>query len=129
MHQRGLDDVTELLAAAALGVGEQIHDRNRAIVADNITLARDFFADYPDLFTFDPPLGGCVCFPRYLGADGSDTFAQRLVQDAGVLTLPSGIYTSSLALVPTDRIRIGLGRTSLETILTALRRYLDERPA
>lgn len=121
--------LTELLAAAALGVGEQIHDRNRAIVADNITLARDFFADYPDLFTFDPPLGGCVCFPRYLGADGSDTFAERLVQDAGVLTLPSGIYTSSLAPVPTDRIRIGLGRTSLEAILTALRRYLDERPA
>lgn len=121
--------LTEHLAAVALGVGEQIHARNRVIVVENITLVREFFAGYPDLFGFEAPMGGCVSFPRYLGADGSDAFARRLVEEGGVLTLPASIYTSSLATVPTDRFRIGFGRTSMPATLAALGAYLDNGPA
>jgi aspartate/methionine/tyrosine aminotransferase len=55
--------LTEHLAAIALGVGGAIHARNRAIVAANITLVREFFAEYPDRFEFEAPMGGCVSFP------------------------------------------------------------------
>jgi aspartate/methionine/tyrosine aminotransferase len=116
--------VTEYLATIALGVGELIHDRNRAIVRANIDLVRGFFADYPDLFEFEAPLGGCVSFPRYLGADGPDVFARKAVEQAGVLTLPASIYESELADVPRDRIRIGFGRTGLPQTLDALHAHL-----
>jgi aspartate/methionine/tyrosine aminotransferase len=120
---------SEYLAVAALGVGERIHARNRAVVAENVTRVRDFFAGYPDLFAFEAPVGGCVSFPRYLGPDGPDAFARDAAEQAGVLTLPASIYASGLAPVPTDRIRIGFGRTTLPTTLAALRDHLDRRPA
>ncbi len=121
--------LTEHLATLALGVGQVLHDRNRSIVAGNVDLVRDFFADYPDLFEFEAPIGGCVSFPRYLGAEGPDDFARRAVEEAGVLTLPASIYASSLATVPDDRIRVGFGRTGLPATLAALRSYLDSRSA
>ena len=115
---------SEYLAVAALGVGDRIHARNRAIVAANIDLAREFFAGFPDLLAFEAPIGGCVSFPRYLGPDGPETFARRAVEEAGVLTLPASLYTSDLATVPADRIRIGFGRSTLPRTLDALREHL-----
>ncbi len=116
--------ITEHLATIAIGVGDRIHARNRAIVAENIVTVREFFADFPDLFEFESPMGGCVAFPRYLGADGPDAFATRAIEEAGVLTLPSSIYSSRLGDVPTDRIRIGFGRTSTPETIDVLRRHL-----
>lgn len=120
--------LTEHLAALALSVGGAIHARNRAIVAANITLVRDFFADFPELFEFEAPAGGCVSFPRYLGVEGPEEFARSAIEEAGVLTLPASIYTSALADVPTDRFRIGFGRTSMPTTLAALRSHLENQP-
>lgn len=60
--------ITEHLAAAALRISDRIHDRNRAIVAGNIALVAEFCAEFPDLLAFEPPQGGCVSFPRFLGA-------------------------------------------------------------
>lgn len=116
--------LTEHLATIAIGLGDRIHARNRAIVAENIVTVREFFAEFPDLFAFESPIGGCVAFPRYLGADGPDAFATRAIEEAGVLTLPSSIYSSSLGDVPTDRIRIGFGRTSTPETIDVLRRHL-----
>jgi len=121
--------LTEHLATLALGVGDVIHARNRAVVATNIALVRDFFAEHPDLFAFEAPMGGCVAFPRYLGPEGPEVFARRAVEEAGVLTLPASLYTSSLAEVPTDRFRIGVGRTTLPATLEALDRHLARRSA
>lgn len=102
--------LTEHLATLALGVADVTHARNRAVVATNIALVRDFFAGHPDLFAFEAPMGGCVAFPRYLGAEGLEVFARRAVEEAGVLTLPASLYTSGLAEMPTDRFRIKFGR-------------------
>jgi hypothetical protein len=54
-------------------------------------------------------------------------FARRAIEDAGVLTLPASIYASALTDVPTDRFRIGFGRTSLPTTLEALRAHLENQ--
>lgn len=117
--------LSEHLATLALGVGDRIHARNRAIVEENVGLVRDFFADYPNHFEFEAPVGGCVAFPRYLGPEGADEFALRAVQEAGVLTLPASIYASGLGPVPTDRIRVGFGRRGMPNTLAALREHLD----
>ncbi len=120
--------VTEHLATVALGVGDQLHERNRAIVAENVINVRRFFAEYPDLFEFEAPMGGCVSFPRLLGPEGPDAFCARAIEESGILTLPASIYASALADVPMDRIRIGFGRTSTAVTLDALRTHLERSP-
>ena len=63
-------------------------------------------------------------YPRYLGADGVDAFARSLVEQSGVLVLPSTIYSSELGDTPTDRFRIGFGRTGLDEGLAAFEAHL-----
>lgn len=119
---------SELLAAVALTAGERIRERNRGIIAANLPVFADFFGRHPDLFEWEPPDGGCVAFPRYLGADGVEEFCRRLVETEGVLLLPAGIYRSEVAEVPADRFRIGVGRRDPGPALAAMDRYLARAP-
>jgi aspartate/methionine/tyrosine aminotransferase len=114
---------TEFLAAVALRHRERIWARNRGIVAANLPLFADFFTRWAELFDWEPPLGGCVCFPRYKGADVED-FCRQLLMKEGVVVLPASIYYSELAEAPTDHFRVGLGRLGLEAGLEAFDRFL-----
>jgi aspartate/methionine/tyrosine aminotransferase len=115
---------SEFLAAIAVENGAVIHGRNRGIIADNLAAFDAFFARHKDLFEWAAPDGGCVAFPRYLGADGVEAFCRDLVETAGVLLLPASMYTSDLAPVPADRFRIGVGRSGAGPALEALERFL-----
>jgi aspartate/methionine/tyrosine aminotransferase len=116
---------SELLGAIALEAGEHVQARNRAIIAANLPLFDAFFARHAELFEWAPPKGGCVAFPRYLGADGVEALCRELVERAGVLMLPASIYRSDLAPVPEDRFRIGVGRRDPGPALEAFDAYLD----
>ncbi len=118
---------SEHLAAIALRHGNTILSRNRSIVKENDVNVKTFMGDYPELFDYATPNGGCVAFPRYLGADGADEFCTRAVEEDGVMLLPASIYHSGLADVSKDRFRIGLGRSNVPESLNALRRHLDGR--
>jgi aspartate/methionine/tyrosine aminotransferase len=118
---------SEVLALIALRARDHLLDRNRRIVAANLPVVTDFFARYPDLFEFTPPDGGCVCFPRYLGPDGVERMCADLVEQAGVLLLPSSIYSSALTETPTDRFRVGLGRRDPAEALSAWADWLEKR--
>ena len=118
---------SEFLATVGLRHGVQIHGRNRSIVRRNIDVVRAFFQGHPDLFEFQAPLGGCVCYPRYLGSDGVEAFVVRAVEEAGVLMLPASLYASGLCESPTDRFRIGVGRTAVPAAVDALKAHLDGR--
>ena len=83
-----------------------------------------FFAEFAELFEWAPPDGGCVCFPRYLGAGDVDSFCARLVEETGVLLLPASIYRSELTATPTDRFRIGVGRADPQPGLEAFASWL-----
>jgi hypothetical protein len=112
---------SEVLARIALQARDQILERNRAIVRSNITEWNTFFAEFPQLFDWKVPDGGCVGFIRYKGADGVEAFTQRLVEESGVLFLPSSIYYSELNPVPTNYMRVGYGRSHVpEGIVTRL---------
>ncbi|MEU7641292.1 aminotransferase class I/II-fold pyridoxal phosphate-dependent enzyme [Streptomyces sp. NPDC039016] len=115
---------SEVLARIALKTRATILDRNRALIARNLPLFDAFFAEHPDLFEWRAPDGGCVAYPRYLGPDGVEEFCTRLVEEAGVLLLPAGIYRSELTPTPTDRFRIGVGRANPEQGLTAFAQWL-----
>ena len=115
---------SELLARIALKSRERILARNNRLLAENIVLLEEFFADFQHLFQWYRPDGGCVAYPRYLGSDPVAAFAQELVERAGVLLLPATVYRSALGPTPTDRFRIGYGRAGLAQGLQAFRHHL-----
>lgn len=114
---------TEHLAAIALRNRERIWARNRGIIAANRPLFADFFTRWEELFDYEPPVGGCVCFPRYRRGDAEE-LSRGLLLEKGVLVMPPSIYYSELADVPTDHFRVGLGRLGLDAALAAFDDYL-----
>ena len=116
----------EYLAAVALRQREAIWERNRGIVAANRPPFDDFFARWPDLFDWQPPVGGCVCFPRYKGGD-VEKFCRQLLDAEGVLVLPASMYASEIAEIPADHFRVGIGRLGLEDGLAAFDRFLQRQ--
>ncbi len=118
---------SEVLALIGLRAREVLLDRNRRIVADNLPRFAEFFGRFPELFAWEAPQGGCVCFPRYLGPDGVEAMCADLVEQAGVLLLPASIYRSELTPVPTDRFRVGVGRLGADEALAQWSDWLTVR--
>jgi len=118
---------SEVLARIALKASEKILNRNRKIVRDNVAVLSTFFADYRHLFDWREPDGGCVGFIRYKGSDGVEAFTRRLVEETGVLLLPSSIYRSELNAVPDDCFRIGFGRSNVPQGLEVMSGWLEAR--
>ncbi|WNV84458.1 aminotransferase class I/II-fold pyridoxal phosphate-dependent enzyme [Umezawaea sp. Da 62-37] len=118
---------SEVLALIALRARDRVLGRNRGIVADNLPLFDSFFARFPDLFEWAPPRGGCVAYPRYLGADGVEAMCADLVEQVGVLLLPASIFGSELTATPTDRFRVGVGRLAPGEALDRWADWLERR--
>lgn len=115
----------EVLARIALKSRDKILDRNRRIVRGNLCALNSFFADYRHLFDWREPDGGCVGFIRYKGAEGVEEFTRRLVEESGILFLPSSLYRSELGPVPNDCLRVGFGRSHVATGLAELRKWFE----
>jgi aspartate/methionine/tyrosine aminotransferase len=111
---------SERLTMIALNNREKILARNCAIVDENLPKWDAFFARHSDLFEWQRPDGACMGFPRYKGSDGVEAFCASLVEESGVLFLPSTIYSSELGPTPTDRFRLGFGRRNLDEGIAAL---------
>ncbi|MEV6287994.1 aminotransferase class I/II-fold pyridoxal phosphate-dependent enzyme [Kribbella sp. NPDC051770] len=118
---------SEVLALIGLRARDRLLERNRGIVARNLPVFAEFFGRHPELFEFEAPQGGCVCFPRYAGPDGVEAMCADLVEQAGVLLLPASIYASELTETPTDRFRVGLGRLDPEPAIDAWSNWLEKR--
>lgn len=115
---------SEQLATIALGVREQILHRNRSLIRENIGMLDAFFDEYPDLFEWRHPDGGCVAYPRYTGTKGVEAFCRELIEESGILLLPASLYRSELIGAPADRFRIGFGRDNMMAGLQAFREFL-----
>jgi aspartate/methionine/tyrosine aminotransferase len=117
---------SEVLARIALKAREELLRRNRKVIQDNLRVLNAFFADYRQLFDWREPDGGCIGFIRYKGAEGVEEFTRRLVEEAGVLFLPSSVYRSELGPVPENCLRVGFGRSHVAAGFAALRRWLEQ---
>jgi len=117
---------SERLTMIALKNRSRILARNCAIVDENLPKLDTFFARHPDLFEWQRPDGSCMGFPRYKGAEGVETFCQSLVEESGVLLLPSTIYHSELGATPADRFRIGFGRKMIDDGLAVFESHLTK---
>jgi aspartate/methionine/tyrosine aminotransferase len=105
---------SERLAVIALKAKDRLLARNNQIIDQNLPKWDAFFERHPGLFEWQRPDGSCTAFPRYKGSDGVEHFARLLVEECGVLLLPSTIYHSELGEVPKDRFRLGFGRKGLD---------------
>jgi aspartate/methionine/tyrosine aminotransferase len=117
---------SERLAKIALRNCDKLLSRNCAIIDENLLKWEAFFERYPDLFDWRRPDGSCMAFPRYKGPEGVDQFCQSLVEESGILFLPSTIYKSGLGTTPTDRFRLGFGRKGLDEGLAALDTHIKQ---
>lgn len=115
---------SERLANIALKNRDRLLARNCGIVDENLPKWDAFFARHPDLFDWQRPDGACMAFPRYKGPEGVEEFCRTLVEESGVLLLPSTIYSSELGPTPTDRFRLGFGRTGLDEGLAAMEAHI-----
>lgn len=120
----------ELLAEIALKSRATLLERNRELLKRNVEELEALFDEYPGLVEWHRPRGGCVAFPRYSGPGDGEEFCRRLLEESGVLLLPSSIYTSELADVPKDHFRIGFGRGDVfQSGLAALREHFEQHYA
>lgn len=116
---------SEQLALIALKARDIILDRQRRLLDSNLERFDAFFTTWNDRFEWYRPDGGCIAFPRYLGADSVEAFAKGLVEHAGILLLPASNYRSALTPTPTDRFRIGFGRADVGEAMDVLSDYLQ----
>ena len=115
---------SERLTKIALNHRDKLLTRNCGIIDENLPKWDAFFARYPDLFDWRRPDGSCMAFPKYKGSGGVEKFTRSLVEDSGVLLLPSTIYRSELGATPSDHFRLGFGRRGLDEGLAALDAHL-----
>ena len=111
---------SERLTQIALNNRGKILKRNCQIIDENLPKWDTFFNRYPDHFDWQHPDGSCMAYPRYKGSEGVEKFCESLVEESGVLLLPGTVYQSQLTQTPTDRFRLGFGRSGLDEGLTAL---------
>ncbi|MGF1478715.1 MAG: aminotransferase class I/II-fold pyridoxal phosphate-dependent enzyme [Cyanophyceae cyanobacterium] len=112
---------SEFLATVALKHKEAIIQRNRSIIADNLQLLETFFAQYSNVFRWNPPQGGSTAFPRLQTDIGVEEFCHNLVTQTGVLLLPSTCFDYG-----NQHFRLGLGRKNLPECLEKLAEYLED---
>ena len=112
---------SEILAIVALRARDQVLARSRAIVGANLERLDDFFAEWPDRFSWVRPTAGSIGFPR-LTVPGVriDDWAAALVQEEGVLLVPGSQFGH-----PGNHFRIGFGRTNLPEALARLERFAE----
>ncbi|WP_085905748.1 aminotransferase class I/II-fold pyridoxal phosphate-dependent enzyme [Kiloniella majae] len=115
---------SEWLSIIALRAREQILATNRKLVKENANKLTKFFDEFPDLFDWQVPDGGCVGFPAYKGQGTTDDFCEDLINKSGVLLLPPRIYKSDLLPVTWNRFRVGFGRKNIDEGLAVFRAYL-----
>jgi len=110
--------LSELLATIALDHQEAILARSRALIEDNLALARGFAARRPDLLAWRDGQAGSVRFVRLRGG-GAGGFAERSARGCGVMVVPAAMFAAG-----DEHIRMGLGRRGFPAALDALERFL-----
>ncbi|MFT5697322.1 MAG: aspartate/methionine/tyrosine aminotransferase [Desulforhopalus sp.] len=117
---------SEFFAKIVLNNREKILRQNRTLLRHNLSELAQFFGEYPALFDWYTPDGGCIAYPRYKGKGTVEHFCETLVEEHGILLLPASIYRSDLMETPNDRFRIGFGRRNIEDGLAVFRGFLDK---
>lgn len=112
---------SEFLSKVALKHSDELLERSLAIIKDNLKLADEFFARYPNLFEKKPINAGPVAYHKLLINMPVKDFCQLAVDKKGVLLLPSAIYD-----MDDQYFRMGYGRKGVPESLAKFEEFLIE---
>lgn len=106
---------SEFLALVALRNRQQILQRNREIILNNLSILDEFMQKYSQLFVWNRPQAGPIAFPRITWQKDIDPLVQQMVKEKGVLLLPGRVYHYD-----EHYFRIGFGRLDFQEGLSRL---------
>jgi aspartate/methionine/tyrosine aminotransferase len=112
---------SEMLALIALKHNDKILERNLSIVKSNLKLLDEFFLKYNNIFQWNRPKAGSIGFVRLINGENSKKFSMDVVENCGVLLVPSTLFNYG-----STHIRIGFGRKNLPVALKQLDLYLQK---
>lgn len=111
---------SEILGLMAVRCRKRILARQRERTDRNIGFLDGFMARYDHRFQWHRPKGSTICFPRLRGRMGAQALCERLVDEEGILLVPSTMFGYG------DRhVRIGFGREDFPEVLDRFATYLD----
>lgn len=103
---------SEILSLIALRNCADIVNQQQSLLRKNLRNLYQFMGTYLDHFHWNPPLGGSVCFPRMLEVEDTFDFCEWLVQETGIMVVPSRLFQYG-----DHHIRIGYGRKNFFEVL------------
>lgn len=111
---------SEILAIIALRNRAIIHARQNQRIRRNLQVLDDFFLDHQDLLAWQRPSGGSICFPRMLKVEDTYEFCEQMVNEAGIMLVPSRMFQFG-----GHHVRIGFGKENLPEVITQFAEYLQ----
>lgn len=108
------------IASELLKKSNAIIQRNNDIVRYNADLLKTFIREHSNLFAYVPPKGATMAYVRLLGNQSAQTFCQEILENTGVLIVPSSVLENS-----DEYLRIGLCRKSFPKCIELLNNYLS----
>lgn len=112
---------SEILSLIALRAKDKIVGNHLKRINRNLSLLDKFFSDHQDKFEWIRPKAGTICFPKLKTKTTSQEFCQKVVNEAGIMLLPSTVYDYD------DRhFRVGFGRENMPEALSKLEEYLSK---
>lgn len=113
---------SEILSIIGLRSRDKIITRHLERISRNLNLLDTFFAKYQNLFEWVKPKAGTICFPKLKMQMGAYDFCQKVVNEAGIMLLPSTVYDYD-----DGHIRIGFGRENMAEALEKFDEYLQTK--
>lgn len=113
---------SEYLATLALRHTETLLNRNRAIALANLSLLDNFFERYSHVLEWVKPKAGAIGFVRFKAGESVEKFCTELVEQKGVMLLPSTTYDYA-----NRHFRLGFGRKNMPEALAVLEEFLQEK--
>jgi aspartate/methionine/tyrosine aminotransferase len=113
---------SEFLSIVALKHGDDILQKNKKIIRDNLKLSDRFFAQYKNLFRYNKQMAGPIAFHEVKIKTPVTELSEDMVEKCGVLLLPATAYD-----YPQQYFRMGYGRINFGENLKVLEKYLKTR--
>lgn len=111
---------SEILALISLRAKDIILKRNREIMMGNLKILEHFFERHTSSLAWVCPESGPMAFPELLLPTPIDQFAERLVEEKGVLIIPGHLFD-----VSGNFFRIGFGRKNMPAALNRFEQFLE----
>ncbi len=113
---------SEILGIIALHRRDAIIAQQKARLRKNMAVLDRFLKDFGDYFEGHCPRAGSLCLPRMTVVENTYDFCEELVQEAGIMLVPSRMFDYG-----DHHVRIGFGRQNFPEVLGRFSDYLRMR--